>query len=128
MLFGVQFRYHAIVDRDEKNRLAIVRAFRGNLVSQERQKDDAFRPSLSFRIGKPIDPHAAKQILFELENGAAAFVADLRARETLRREQRLLAAWEGILKAKSRLEKERRRGLSYKSIRRNGNRISFESP
>jgi hypothetical protein len=126
LLLGGQFRYHAVVDRDEKNKLVIMNAFRGSTpAAHERQKEDSFHPALVFRTGRPPDAVDARQLLADLENDVEAFVAELKLRELQNREQRLMQSWEAILRAKSRLEQERRRPLPYEAVRCDGQRASF---
>lgn len=125
-LLGGQFRYHTVVDRAEKNTLVILNAFRGGTpAAHERLKDDSYRPAFVFRAGRPPDAVDARQLLADLENDVEAFVAELKLRELQSREQRLMQSWEAILRAKSRLEQERRRPLPYNTVRSDGQRATF---
>ena len=125
-ILGGQFRYHAVVDRDGKDRLVLLNAILGNSVAHERQKDEALRPSLVFRLGRPASGVDGRLILDDLEHEAEAFVAELKVRELQAREERLMRAWEGILRAKSRLEQERRKPLRYSRARVEGQRAVFQ--
>lgn len=122
-IFGFSYRYHVKVDT---NCLSIINVQDFSSAILEQNRERAWLPPYEFKFGNPLVRWEAEEVIRELQLAVEELEANLRQTRAEEEKQRLFRVWWDILRAKTDWEKNREKPIKYKSITREGNRVTFE--
>ncbi len=125
-LFGAAFSYHVAIDRKEKYRLAVIKAWKTSQAQLEIYRQTAYTPTCRFTFGDAVNKFRASEdlqtLVFESQKSDVAKMEE----DLVRRDQEMYYTWDRILNAKNQIEAEREAPLKYKGWAHEDNCIRFE--
>ncbi len=125
-IYGFSYRYHLKIDEQQRNRLVIFNAWSASYSQLERRRDRAWILPYQFTFARPLNFHAATEVIEELEDAVREHEANLREKQEEEQKQRIFRVWSDILRAKIDWEEQRETPIKYESYHYDGNRAFFE--
>jgi len=124
-LYGASNAYHVGIQRGDECRLVIINAspLSSGLLEQRREK--AYAPAFNFKFGKPERLEAARRAILTLREQLEQYEAEIKLKDREYQELKVFRTWDGILKIKTAIEKEKELPIRYTKYSLAENRAYF---
>ena len=125
-LYSAENTYQAVVDDRDQDHMALVNFWKSSPDIAEQRREAAWTPRLDIRLSRPSNVDTGRDQIKHFLFGLEAFESDEAVRLAGQRRQAIFDRWNALLRIQKNLQTENERPHRFISVRRDGNRYTFE--